>query len=146
MISLDLARRLRDAGLAWEPAAGDRFIVPDRNLDEQVFWVSEMSVEARSVPGGRILAFNGTAEWALDSILQGEVVWLPSEAQLRELLGDAFDSLRRVRGGYRCEIAISGTRTAFEDTSAADSYGLALLSRLRADRQAQTSSRGATSG
>jgi hypothetical protein len=140
MISLDLARRLRDAGLAWEPAAGDRFIVPDRNLDEQVFWVSEMSVEARSVPGGRILAFNGTAEWALDSILQGEVVWLPSEAQLRELLGDAFESLRRIPGGFRCEIMIDGTAKGFEHAGAAESYGRALLSRLEADREARASS------
>ena len=33
--------------------------------------------------GPPLLRFNGTVEWALDSIQQDEVVWLPSEEQLR---------------------------------------------------------------
>ena len=37
MIDLDLARALRDAGLTWTPAAGDRFLVPDRDLDDMLF-------------------------------------------------------------------------------------------------------------
>ncbi|WP_267460854.1 hypothetical protein [Pseudonocardia abyssalis] len=38
MISLDLAHRLRAAGLPWAPTSGDRFVIADRGMDEQV-WV-----------------------------------------------------------------------------------------------------------
>ena len=54
MISVDLARSLRDAGLRWSPAAGDRFVVADRNMDDEVFVLSDMTVEVRtSSPPGR---------------------------------------------------------------------------------------------
>ena len=131
LISVDLARRLRDAGLRWRPADGDRFMIPDRNLDDRVFSISEMTIDTRPVPGGRLIAFNGTVEWALDSIMQHEVLWLPGEAQLRALLGDAFRSLTRTDGEYRCEIDAAGERLAFTHAHAAEAYGLALLERLR---------------
>jgi len=136
VISFQLARRLLSAGLRWWPGDGDRFFIPDRNLDEAVFSVSEMSVEVRPAPGGQLIAFNGTAEWALDSILQQEAVWLPSEAQLRELLGAAFRALQRTEDGYRCEVeAEDGQRLGFEHADAAEAYGLALL-RVLETRQA----------
>ncbi len=130
MISMELARRLRDAGLIWRPADGDRFVVPDRDLDQWVYSVSEVTAAIRSVPGGEMLAFTGTAEWALDSIMQGEVVWLPTEEQLRTLLGAAFRALRRTSDGYRCELDTSAGAVSFDASVAADSYGLALLSQL----------------
>lgn len=68
MISIELARRLRDAGLRWQPDDGDRFVIPDRNLDNRVFSISEMTVDVRGVPGGPLITFNGTVEWALDSV------------------------------------------------------------------------------
>ena len=34
VIPLELARQLREAGLVWKPEPGDRFVVPDRDLDE----------------------------------------------------------------------------------------------------------------
>ena len=77
VISLDLARRLHVAGLAWSPRNGDRFWLPERELDQTVFIVSDMVVEVRDAPGGRVLAFNGTTEWALDSVEMHEAVWLP---------------------------------------------------------------------
>ena len=49
-----------------------------------------MVVEVVDTPLGAVLAFNGTTEWALDSIEVDEAVWLPLEHQLRDLLGDAF--------------------------------------------------------
>jgi hypothetical protein len=99
VIDVDLARRLKDAGLAWHPARGDAFAVPDRDLDGEVFFVSDLVVELREVPEGPpILAFNGTTEWALDSLEAHEAVWLPSEAQLRDVLGDAFVGLERLPG------------------------------------------------
>ena len=99
VISVDLGRRLADAGVQWSPAPGDRFVIPDRDLDEQVFVVSDMVVEVRELPRGRLLAFNGTTEWALDSVMQPDVLWLPHEHQLRTMLGDAFVSLHAVPGG-----------------------------------------------
>jgi hypothetical protein len=33
VISIETARLLRDAGLRWTPASGDRFVVVDRGMD-----------------------------------------------------------------------------------------------------------------
>jgi hypothetical protein len=134
VITVDLATRLKAAGLAWHPENGDVFFIPDRDLDDQLFAVSEMMVEIRTVPGGREIAFNGSAEWALDAILQREVVWLPSEEQLRDRLGDAFVSLSRVGGGYRCDVADPDGAGSYQASGAADAYGRALLDRLERDR------------
>jgi hypothetical protein len=127
MISIELARALRDAGLPWTPASGDQFVIPDRDLDEQVFSISEMTIDTRSTPSGRVLAFNGTVEWALDSILQREVVWLPSEGQLRELLGSRFIALERDHGVLRCVVDFDGHRMEYRDANAANAYGRAVL-------------------
>lgn len=131
MISVELARRLRNAGLKWNPTNGDRFFIPDRNLDDRVFTISEMTVDVRPAPGGRVIAFNGTVEWALDAIMQRDVIWLPSETQLRELLGEHFMALTRVDGRYRCEIEIAGERHTYDHADAAETYGVALLHRLQ---------------
>lgn len=130
MISVDLARQLRDIGLEWLPTQGDRFIVPDRDLDEYVFAISEMTVEVRKLADGMSISFNGAVEWALDSIMQREVVWLPSEAQLRNRLGRAFNTLRRTENGFRCEVAVDGQTKAYEAIDPADAYGFALLDLL----------------
>ncbi len=128
VISVELAVALRDAGLAWQPERGDAFMVPDRDLDEQVFVLSDMVIEQQDVPGGPpILAFNGTTEWALDSLEAHHAVWLPREDQLRDLLGEAFASLQRADGpvgGYVVTLA-DGSRHV--DVDAAGAYGRALL-------------------
>lgn len=100
MITRELAEQLRRLGAAWTPASGDRFIIPDRDLDDQVFVISEMTIEAADVPGGRVIKFNGTTEWALDSIAAEAVLWLPREDQLRNLLGDHFASLEATGDGF----------------------------------------------
>jgi len=133
MISIDLARRLRDAGLHWEPEDGDRFFIPDRDLDEETFSVSNMTVGVRRVASGLEISFNGAVEWALDAIMKHEVVWLPSERQLRELLDERFVALEVVSGGFRCEAAIDGRRRSFTADAASDAYALALLAGLGAD-------------
>ena len=133
MISIDLARELRDAGLDWQPHDGDRFVIPDRELDHHIFSISEMTVDVRTVPGGRQIAFNGAVEWALDAIMENEVIWLPSEAQLRERLGMTFRSLERDGTTYRCAIAAGPTTEVHEAATAADAYGRALLSVITAD-------------
>lgn len=126
MISTDLARRLAAAGLRWEPAEGDRFMIPNRDLEEYVFSVSDMTIQVDRIKGVHQIFFNGAVEWALDSIEQREAVWLPSEAQLRTRLADDFLSLEQTAGGFRC-LSDGGS---YEADTAADAYGLALLDAL----------------
>jgi hypothetical protein len=127
MIGLDLALRLRDAGISWSPAPGDVFMVPDRDMDREVFLISEMVVEVQDVPSGRILRFNGTTEWALDSIEQREVVWLPREDQLRELLGKCFMRLEAVPGGFVAVVEHAQREQRHIDVTADRAYARALL-------------------
>jgi hypothetical protein len=116
--------------VAWHPRPGDAFVVPDRDLDEQVFVVSDMVVQTVQPPNGpAILAFNGTTEWALDSLEAREAVWLPREDQLRALLGRSFVSLERVPGppeGYA--VAAGGAR--FVDVSPEAAYARAVLAEI----------------
>ena len=69
MISTELALSLRDAGLVWHPQSGDRFQLDEPEFEADVFTVSEMTIEPRVYATGRILAFNGTTDWALDAVL-----------------------------------------------------------------------------
>lgn len=96
MISVEMAERLALAGLRWHPAPGDRFVIPQPELGGQVFTLSEMTIEAHEYPSGTVLGFNGTTEWALDSVAQDDALWLPREDQLRDLLGGTFVSLAAV--------------------------------------------------
>ena len=127
MISLDLARRLRTAGAAWTPAAGDRFAIPDKT-DDDVFTVSEMVVEVHERPTGRHFDFNGTTEWALDSVAQDEVLWLPREDQLRAMLGEAFVSMQATPGGFVVVIDRDGQQERHIDIDAECAYARAVLS------------------
>jgi hypothetical protein len=131
VISVRLARSLRDAGLRWSPAAGDRFVVADRDMDDQVFVLSDMTIEVRTFPTGPVIAFNGTTEWALDSLDQDDALWLPAEHQLRDLLGESFRRLERVPGGYTAVVTDgSGDEVGTTAAQPADAYALALLARL----------------
>ena len=105
-------------------------MIPDRDLDEQVFAVSDMVVEVREVPRGRLLAFNGTTEWALDSILQADVLWLPREDQLRALLGEGFVSLSATPDGYAVVVDDGGTLSRHVDVDPECAYARALLALL----------------
>jgi hypothetical protein len=131
MISTELAVALRDAGLVWHPRSGDRFQLDEPEFDADVFTVSEMTIEPREYPTGRILAFNGTTEWALDSVALEDALWLPHEHQLRELLRGAFRTLRRLPDTHEVEIVLGGQRYTFEHPEPADAYALALLEMLR---------------
>ena len=134
MITRELAQALRRAGLAWRPASGDRFLVPDRDIDDQVFVVSGMAIEVSDLPTGAEMRFNGTVEWALDSIEQSEVIWLPREEQLRAALGDRFLRLERLdgsTGGYAVVISDdSGAEERHVDIDVERAYARALLSVL----------------
>jgi hypothetical protein len=137
MISTELAVALKDAGLIWHPRSGDRFQLDEPEFEADVFTVSEMTIEPREYPTGRILAFNGTTEWALDSVAQEDALWLPHEHQLRELLRGSFRALRRLDDTHEVEIALRSTDPGgeevlrFEHPEPADAYALAVLEVLR---------------
>ena len=133
VIALDLARRLHDAGVVWSPRNGDQFWVPDRELDETIFTVSDMVVEVRDHAGGRVLAFNGTTEWALDSVEEHEAVWLPRLDQLIELLGPRFVSLSARSGGHVVRVRRGQVEQEHVDVGAVDAAARALLGLLEQD-------------
>jgi hypothetical protein len=126
MISVDLARRLRDVGLRWTPARGDRFVVVDRDMDEDVFVLSDMTVELHQLPEGDLIGFNGTTEWALDAVEPDDALWLPHEEQLRALLGATFVRLERDNATWLVRIRVGETDFEARSLEAADAYGFAL--------------------
>lgn len=127
MIAVALARRLQQAGLVWRPTSGDRFVIADRDMDEQVFVVSEMVVEAETFARGGLLKFNGTTEWALDSLDQDAALWLPREDQLREALGTAFVRLERTDLGWAVVTTAGTDEVRTEHPDPEDAYATALL-------------------
>ncbi|WP_166346743.1 pilus assembly protein CpaE [Phytoactinopolyspora limicola] len=127
MISVELARRLRDSGLRWDPRPGDHFVLPDRGMDDEVFVVSTMVVDVHEFPSGRVIGFNGTVEWALDSIEKDAALWLPTEAQLRERLGATFVRLSRVDGRFVVVLDVDGREVSHTAERAEEAYGRALL-------------------
>ncbi len=130
MISLNLARRLENAGVHWVPGDGDRFMVPDRDLDDVLFVVSHMVVEVDDSSTGRVLKFNGTTEWALDIVQSGEALWLPREDQLRAMLGRHFVALAATPEGYVVVADHEGREQRHEDLDAECAYARAVLSVL----------------
>lgn len=130
MVSVRTALALREAGLRWDPGPGDRFVLPHRDMDTEVFVLADMTVEVHEYPTGQVIGFNGTTEWALDSVEQSEALWLPGEDQLRRLLGGMFV---RLEAGPPATVTIrtpDGERR-FRDDDPAQAYAEALLSVLR---------------
>ncbi|MEO5831927.1 MAG: pilus assembly protein CpaE [Nakamurella sp.] len=134
MLSVPTARRLRDVGVRWTPAEGDRFVVPLHDPDE-VFVLSTMVVEVVRRPSGDVIGFNGTTEWALDSIEQSEAVWLPRESQLRDLLGGTFRVLRVVPDGWQVELEVNGVASTVLHADPEEAYGFALLRLVEGERE-----------
>jgi hypothetical protein len=130
MISTPLARALRDSGLVWHPAAGDAFRIDLVEVDDEIFYLSDMTVEAHTMVTGTELGFNGTTEWALDSVAIEDALWLPSETQLRIALGPAFVGLATVGDRVRVSVAIEGTPSDFDADLAEDAYARALIALL----------------
>ena len=85
MISSELALRLKRAGLEWRPAERDFFMMPEHNLDEQIFVVSALPALVQNFHSEMSITFHGSIEWALDYVLLSEAVWLPTETQMRAL-------------------------------------------------------------
>ncbi|TQM58177.1 pilus assembly protein CpaE [Humibacillus xanthopallidus] len=131
MLPIELARRLRTAGLTWTPRAGDRFVLPVAGMEEEVFVISDLTVDVHHFKTGDVIGFNGTTEWALDSVEQDKVVWLPREDQLRDLLGDTFVMLEQLEGGYAVSVTrADGSVERHADIEAERAYARALLAAL----------------
>ena len=130
MISVDLARGLKEAGLPWKPAAGDRFVIAGRDMDAEVFFVSQLTIDVRETPAGPMFLFNGTTEWALDSVAQADAIWLPHEAQLRVALGPAFRRLEPLGDGWVVTVERDGQDVREVDVDAERAYARALLAVL----------------
>jgi len=130
VISVELAERLRASGLLWRPTSGDRFVVPGRDMDGDGFVISDMTVEVQELVGRSVIGFNGTTEWALDSLEVEQVLWLPREQQLRELLGAHFVSLEARDGAARVTVAADGVLSSVDDADVECAYAEALLALL----------------
>ena len=103
-------------------------------MDDDVFVVSDMVVDVHDLPGGRVIGFNGTVEWALDSIAATDVVWMPREDQLRDRLGDAFVRLEAVPSpgppSWLVVVRRGSDELRHVDVEAERAYGRALLALL----------------
>jgi hypothetical protein len=100
-------------------------------MDDDVFVLSDMTIEVHDLPEGSVLGFNGTTQWALDDVEKDEAIWLPREDQLRGLLGRAFHRLERQGDTFVVVAAIEGTETLFGAADPEEAYGAALLTLLR---------------
>lgn len=134
MIEITLAHQLRDAGLVWKPAPLDFFAVPGGHMDNDVFVISDQAAFLQLLNGYPALSFHGSAEWALDYILLNEVVWIPTETQLRtqieqRITVDAPFKLERTGEGYQCTVSTQTFTAASGDAALAQ----ALLQLLHDD-------------
>jgi hypothetical protein len=144
MLNLQLALKLKDAGLTWHPAEHDQFILPDSDLTHEIFTVSDRTTLVQQINGRWTVTFHGVVEWALDSVLLSDVVWLPTETQLREAiqlrLGGEQPSvmLQWQLAGYRCALHHFDQQCSFEGRTAEEAYTHALLFLLQGSREQNT--------
>ena len=128
--------QLHDAGLRWRPRSGDQFQLAASDIEStgaEVFTVSDMTIEAHDYATGTVLGFNGTTEWALDSVSIGDALWFPREDQLREALKATFVRLERSGDGWAVITRFRGGEDRrFEADAADEAYGLALLEQVLA--------------
>lgn len=141
MIEPTLAQRLQESGLIWQPAKRDMFVIPDGDLARDVFTLTDQTILIQQASGQYVVTFHGSVEWALDHVMLADVVWLPSETQLREAiqlrLGGERASVElawRI-DGFRCTIVHLGQQYQFEGNTAEHAYALALLHLLQAEQQ-----------
>jgi hypothetical protein len=109
-------------------------VIPDHGLDELEFVISDMVVETRRMAFDRqMLTFNGTTEWAMDTLAASEALWLPREDQLREILGEAFMGLEYIPGeapGYAVSMLLGDSEKRFVDVDVESAYARAALALL----------------
>jgi hypothetical protein len=130
VVTVDVAMRLRDAGVRWSPQPGDFFVITEVDLLDTPFVLSDMVADVHDFPGGRVIGFNGTVEWALDSVEMERALWLPREDQLRDLLGELFRRLERSSDGYRVVVSVAGAERSVAAGTPVEAYAAALLAVL----------------
>ncbi len=120
------------------PTLHDFFAIPDREMDERVFVVSDVMTYVERRQSGLAITFHGALEWALDYVMVTEVLWMLSETQVREELERYLVdqprpalTLTSTLDGYRCEMQYKDQTLAFEAFGASDAYAQALLYILR---------------
>ena len=128
MITVDLARQLAEGGVLWQPQPGDRFTIDEPDLVGDLYWISDLTIELHHYQDQSVLGFNGTTEWALDSVPLDVALWLPREDQLRALLGERFDLLRQDRFEWVVRVRGGAGASHFAHPDAECAYALALLS------------------
>lgn len=134
MIPLQLAYDLKKAGLVWKAGMHDFFAIPEHDMDERIFVITDVMAYLELLQGWPVVTFHGTAEWGLDYIFSHEVVWMPTEEQLRtELVNllkrtDAFMlQLMLLPDGYQCQVSFQEQLLAFVAPTASEVYAQALL-------------------
>lgn len=134
MISPEMALKLKETGIAWQPHQGDRFTLMDRDLDDRIFVINDMATIVELLQGTPAVTFHGSPEWALDYVYLAEAVWLPEESQLRERLhealgrtGDPVYDLMYAEGEYICRFEWHGEGVSVKAKGAAEAYAAALL-------------------
>jgi len=141
MIDPSVALQLKQAGLVWQPAKRDNFMIPGGELAGEIYTLNDQTILIHSLNGEYAVTFHGSVEWALDHVLLADVLWLPSETQLREeiqlrLGGDAAAlTLRWQTAGYRCTLVHLDQEHTFENASAEHAYAQALLFLLEREQQ-----------
>src|SRR3712207_113112 len=131
MLDLDLALQLKNAGLQWHPAERDQFVLPDSDLVHEIFTVSDRTTLVQQINGEWTVTFHGVVEWALDSVLLSDVVWVPTETQRREAiqlrLGGEQPSvtLEWQLAGYRCALQHFDQQHSFRSQTAEEAYAQA---------------------
>ncbi len=140
MLTLSAAQKLKEAGLSWTPALHDFFAIPDRDFDDKVFVISDILVNVEMLRDQLSATFHGTVEWALDHVVVDELVWLPTEEQLRQELEKRTIAgpsqgvkLSSTPDGYECELQVGDQRLRFEAFDASAAYAAALLHVLSAN-------------
>jgi hypothetical protein len=134
MIDGGLAQSLYDAGIRWQPANGDWFCLFDDTSEPWL--VSSGAVELALIDGSPALLFHGASEWALDSVLAHEALWMPSETQVRELLlttlgPKAVLQIEVWAQGTRCRAQVGDWCYEASSTHAVDAYALVLLAAMQ---------------
>ena len=140
MIPLTLATDLKEAGLKWIPDINDFFAIPDSEMDDRIFVMSDMMTSPTTLQGWPAITFHGTSEWAMDHIFMEEVVWMPTEEQLRQELVFTLDQSEEKtelrlelgeNGRYTLHITHQNNPLAFTAPTAGETYGQALLHILK---------------
>ena len=134
MITLNTARKLKAKGLVWEPRVNDLFAIPDRDMDDLIFVISDVQVTIDMLFGRQVVSFQGASEWALDLLVKDEAVWLPKEEQLREalfelLLADGQPGMNLACGieGCRLTIKFQNEKYEFRARDASEAYARGII-------------------